>query len=183
MISVGVCLSVLNSTLTSHFDGAAKSYQCYVIVVSWWIVVSIRDDSVHIGTSKCAHVCPSWHHSPATQLLFTAARPKGSEQGGSVRRSSCIRTLPQKEFHRKWSIGKQYWPCKAVGSRDYPARRHQWASTCMLASLLQADLPGPVLDYSICTPHNTVLGAHLSTVWQKKVILLFSKTLSSLWSI
>lgn len=68
-------------------------------------------------------------------------------------------------IHWKWCTWKLYWPRKAVGGSDNPTRWHQWASTCMVASLLQANLPGPVLNQSICTPDNTVLRAHLSTVW------------------
>lgn len=69
-----------------------------------------------------------------------------------------------KTFKRNCAQGG-YWLREAVGGSDDPARWHQWTSTRMLASILQADLPGPMLDDSICAPNNTVLRAPLSTVW------------------
>lgn len=72
-------------------------------------------------------------------------------------------------------IRKLYWLSKAVGSSDNPMRWHQRASADMAASNLQANLPGPVLNESICTPNNTVLRGHLSTVWKKQRFLVIFK--------
>lgn len=146
--------------LTSHRDWTAQSHQRYVVVVPRWVVVSIQYYPIHTGTSQQGHLCAAWHHPPASQLLFAAVRPK---KGGKD--EMWKETLTCSHIHWKWCTGRLCLPSEAVGGSDYPTRWHQCASTCVMSTLLQADLPGPVLNVSVCTPNNTVLRTHLSTVW------------------
>lgn len=75
--------------------------------------------------------------------------------------------LRTEEIYWRLCVWRLYWPRKAVSSSKHPTWWHQWPSTCMLAMLLQADLPGPVLNASSFPPDDAVLAAHYPTVWQK----------------
>lgn len=118
----------------------------------------------HLSWS-CPRRNPQRSCTSARTSLSTGSAPFYYCEGHNKNVGEMVHDVSGKpDIQKKWCAWWSYWLREAVGSSDDPAGRHQWTATCMLAILLQADLPGPVFDVSICTPDDPVLSAHLSTI-------------------